>query len=681
MAEIPIASQLLPGRGLSSDTGRVFATALTFDDPAPEPGQGQTVWFEMLSISSSRQLSENLNIAASASFKMGIQAAAEFNLATSKDINNYHFYALIRCRVVNAPRLIRNAVLKKDAATLLVQYGWESFASQYGWEFVDGIQSGGSYFALLEVQTSSEQQKRDVGAKLGAYFGPFELSSELKSTMKSVADIAAINVSVTRSGGSGEIVHTTVDKMLEEAANFPATAKAEPVNILALTADYRSAIVMPHVPPPDSLPRAQQRKTLEDLGKAYMRLRDYKASVEFVLDHFADFDDFRDLDMEARAGIRKQFQQSLDETRQEIDLIVGRASGCADDFNQCQTYVPGVVTLPLPTIGGEMLNLRQMEEKLAVLEERLAFERNGSLTVPGRVATSGLPANPRNTGWAGGIRTVDLEAEGSIWSAGGVHAGGDTTVGGALGTAGRDPHAGLPPGWGGGVHTWDVYAGSVVAAGPPGGPAKAWLRSDGGAGFEGNVGIRGGGIASWSGGGLGTFDLFAKGAVYVGGDPEHPKCAFYPDGRKTFIIDHPLDPQNRSLVHGCLEGPENAVYYRGESRLEHGRVHVQLPDYFEALARPDGRTVMLTPSCDADEACSSLAGSSIRCGGFEVRALDGANPAQRFYWEVKAVRADVDALKCDIAKGSLGVKEERLPRNVDDDASLAASRGLGGPGE
>jgi hypothetical protein len=33
---------------------------------------------------------------------------------------------------------------------------------------------------------------------------------------------------------------------------------------------------------------------------------------------------------------------------------------------------------------------------------------------------------------------------------------------------------------------------------------------------------------------------------------------------KTFVIDHPVDPE-RYLVHACLEGPEAGIYYRGKS--------------------------------------------------------------------------------------------------------------------
>ena len=120
---------------------------------------------------------------------------------------------------------------------------------------------------------------------------------------------------------------------------------------------------------------------------------------------------------------------------------------------------------------------------------------------------------------------------------------------------------------------------------------------------------------------------------------------------KNFRINHPLDPEHRLLIHACLEGPENAVYYRGQGRLEGGLARVELPDYFEALARPEGRTVILTSCCEENEPISVLAASGIVNGAFNVRAADDRNPRQLFYWEVKAVRADVEPLETEEHKG------------------------------
>jgi hypothetical protein len=33
---------------------------------------------------------------------------------------------------------------------------------------------------------------------------------------------------------------------------------------------------------------------------------------------------------------------------------------------------------------------------------------------------------------------------------------------------------------------------------------------------------------------------------------------------KNFSVPHPLDPDHLQFVHGCIEGPEYAVFYRGQ---------------------------------------------------------------------------------------------------------------------
>ena len=110
---------------------------------------------------------------------------------------------------------------------------------------------------------------------------------------------------------------------------------------------------------------------------------------------------------------------------------------------------------------------------------------------------------------------------------------------------------------------------------------------------------------------------------------------------KQFKITHP----NRAgfdLIHSCLEGPENGVYYRGEGRLVAGQAVVVLPDYFEALTRPEGVTVQLTPKGPWP---FLLSYSDVSGGSFHVHGTqdDGA-----FAWELKAVRADLAPLEVEV---------------------------------
>ncbi len=117
-------------------------------------------------------------------------------------------------------------------------------------------------------------------------------------------------------------------------------------------------------------------------------------------------------------------------------------------------------------------------------------------------------------------------------------------------------------------------------------------------------------------------------------------------GSKNFVIDHPLDPENKKLVHSTLEGPEVAVFYRGEAQLQNGKAEIILPVYFEALTRKENRTVLLTPFVEfLGNPVTNLVTTPVKDGKFSVGAIDQNNPSQKFYWEVKAVRADIAPLE------------------------------------
>src|SRR5690349_16130383 len=63
----------------------------------------------------------------------------------------------------------------------------------------------------------------------------------------------------------------------------------------------------------------------------------------------------------------------------------------------------------------------------------------------------------------------------------------------------------------------------------------------------------------------------------------------------SFLIDHVLDPENKTLRHSFVESPEQLCVYRGLVTLdENGRGTVALPDYFAALTDQGNATVQLT---------------------------------------------------------------------------------------
>ncbi len=97
-----------------------------------------------------------------------------------------------------------------------------------------------------------------------------------------------------------------------------------------------------------------------------------------------------------------------------------------------------------------------------------------------------------------------------------------------------------------------------------------------------NYGVYGYTLSPSGYGGYFTGDVHVTGSLSKGGG--------------SFLIDHPLDPENRLLRHNFVESPENLLIYRGTVRLgAQGEAVVELPDYFPSLAAEGGASVQLTP--------------------------------------------------------------------------------------
>lgn len=105
------------------------------------------------------------------------------------------------------------------------------------------------------------------------------------------------------------------------------------------------------------------------------------------------------------------------------------------------------------------------------------------------------------------------------------------------------------------------------------------------------------------------------------------------NGAKNFKIDHPQDPENRYLVHSCIESPDMMNVYNGVVRLDRkGKATVELPGYFEALNK-DFRYQLTCVGGYAPVYVSR----EVRKNTFEIA---GGKPGLKVSWQVTGVRQD-----------------------------------------
>ncbi len=379
MATIPWSNQFLVGSGINTATNKTYRRAID-DASLVSEATGIRAALVLEKITSTRQLTETLNISASASLNLGIGGgSAEFKLSQSREVNSYYTYALVRCEVINPAELFRAPQLTDEARGLLEAQGWDAFEALYGPEYILGRITGGAYYGLIEIQSSSVAEQQDIRAKLGGFYGPIRAEAQLQTTFRELATTYGMNVLVTQSGGNQDVIEVSLDEMIVQAREFAQTVASNPVVISALTTDYRSSVVLPATQAYNSLPRQRQRDTLDDLGKQYLRLRDNKANLEFILGRpsLAEFDEFRDLEAIELEEKRTEYKALLGSTVAEIDEITRRAKKCAEDMTQCETYAVIVDNPPNLSIRGELMNLQQMEESLRTLQVSLNDLRAG----------------------------------------------------------------------------------------------------------------------------------------------------------------------------------------------------------------------------------------------------------------------------------------------------------------
>lgn len=180
----------------------------------------------------------------------------------------------------------------------------------------------------------------------------------------------------------------------------------------------------------------------------------------------------------------------------------------------------------------------------------------------------------------------------------------------------------------------------------------------------------------FSSGGSSNSDIFSvssSGLIKGNGDWGTPKIATrnanddwiqwnssgdaYVNGRqvKTFVIDHPDDPQ-RLLVHATVEMPQARVEYAGTTTVTGEASYVVLPSYYESLthAGSDVVTLQLHPCQVHGIHCEGVARVSRVDGDRFWVLLVGGGPscAPEASWRVSAVRSDVDQFDVEPVRSS-----------------------------
>ena len=120
-------------------------------------------------------------------------------------------------------------------------------------------------------------------------------------------------------------------------------------------------------------------------------------------------------------------------------------------------------------------------------------------------------------------------------------------------------------------------------------------------------------------------------------------------GSGTFVIDHPLDPEDKLLFHSFVESPDVKNIYDGVVELgRNGEAVVTLPAYFEAL-NTDFR-YLLTPVGKSSP--NLYVKKGVKRNKFTIA---GGEPNTKVSWQVTGIRHDpyilANPIEVEVEKG------------------------------
>jgi len=284
------------GSGIDSLDGRILGDAVEKAEPEEikETG-GQSIAFKMRLIESVSSLREEMGMSMSVDASWGLfNAGAKMSFAQESRINSYSIYVMIHVSVLNSFKQLRYVNLRPVAFDLLKQGEHKFFKQKYGNKFVRGINTGGEFVGLLEIKTSSQQEKQDFKSKAKLNMDSIGSSVDVKAAFSHGVSRGAQNKNIEvhsfQRGGSDTEVPDTVEEMIDRATTFPNNVSKKSVAYSAQLIDYLTTDNYPPGLSPLELTIAKD--VLNYLLREREKIKMLKNDVDYILGNADEFKNF-----------------------------------------------------------------------------------------------------------------------------------------------------------------------------------------------------------------------------------------------------------------------------------------------------------------------------------------------------------------------------------------------------
>jgi hypothetical protein len=248
------------GADLASGSPMGLAVKPERSQVAGAPGGALTL--EISRVASTQDAEEKLGISADVSYGCGVfGGSARFKFAKSCKVHSESLFLGIFASTTIGFESIDDPILTQDAIALASDR--TGFGDRYGTMFVRGIERGGLFFAVLQIETSSAEQASDIDGELKGSYGLFSAEASMNIQEAIARHKASASVLLHAEGGDqarlGPYIDTPFEpsKLLQATEIWVETVLAEPVPSQVVLAPLVIARGAPSPPNAADLQKAQ----------------------------------------------------------------------------------------------------------------------------------------------------------------------------------------------------------------------------------------------------------------------------------------------------------------------------------------------------------------------------------------------------------------------------------------